>query len=138
MEVLFTLFSEHYETGSVMITKNLPFSQWEQTFKDPTTTAAATDRLVYHTSQRHHRAQPGELPAGSVTEATEGISNELKHGNVSKEQANSILARQLHLYKLDDQYLKNGFAIRPNLELGTVTVLPFSICPVKDDMALPK
>ena len=35
MEVLFTLFAERYERGSVMITSNLPFSKW-------------IDRLVHH------------------------------------------------------------------------------------------
>jgi DNA replication protein DnaC len=48
MEVLFTLLADRYERGSVMITSNLPFSQWERIFKDPTTTAAAIDRLVHH------------------------------------------------------------------------------------------
>ncbi len=48
MEVLFTLLAERYERGSVMITSNLPFSQWEEIFKDPMTTAAAIDRLVHH------------------------------------------------------------------------------------------
>lgn len=48
MEVLFTLFSERYERGSVMITSNLPFSQWEKIFKNPMVTAAAIDRLVHH------------------------------------------------------------------------------------------
>ena len=48
MEVLFTLLSERYERGSVMLTSNLPFSKWEQIFKDPMTTAAAIDRLVHH------------------------------------------------------------------------------------------
>jgi DNA replication protein DnaC len=48
MEVLFTLLAERYERGSVMITSNLPFSQWESIFKDPMTTAAAIDRLVHH------------------------------------------------------------------------------------------
>jgi DNA replication protein DnaC len=48
MEVLFTLLAERYERGSVMITSNLPFSQWEVIFKDPMTTAAAIDRLVHH------------------------------------------------------------------------------------------
>ncbi len=48
MEVLFTLLAERYERGSVMITSNLPFSQWEAIFKDPMTTAAAIDRLVHH------------------------------------------------------------------------------------------
>ena len=48
MEVLFTLLAHRYERGSVMITSNLPFSKWENIFKDPMTTAAAIDRLVHH------------------------------------------------------------------------------------------
>lgn len=48
MEVLFTLLAHCYERISVMLTSNLPFSQWEKIFKDPMTTAAAIDRLVHH------------------------------------------------------------------------------------------
>lgn len=48
MEVLFTLLSERYERGSVLVSSNLPFSKWEKIFKDPMTTAAAIDRLIHH------------------------------------------------------------------------------------------
>ncbi len=48
MEVLFTLLAERYERKSVIITSNLVFSQWDQIFKDPMTTAAAIDRVVHH------------------------------------------------------------------------------------------
>ena len=48
MEVLFTLLAERYERGSVLLTSNLPFSKWDQIFKDTMTTAAAIDRLVHH------------------------------------------------------------------------------------------
>jgi DNA replication protein DnaC len=48
MEVLFGLLAERYERKSVMITSNLVFSQWDQIFKDPMTTAAAIDRVVHH------------------------------------------------------------------------------------------
>ena len=48
MEVLFTFLADRYEQCSLMITSNLPFSKWEQIFKDPMTTAAAIDRLVHH------------------------------------------------------------------------------------------
>lgn len=48
MEVLFTLLADCYERTSVLLTSNLPFSKWEQIFKDPMTTAAAIDRLVHH------------------------------------------------------------------------------------------
>ena len=48
MEVLFTLLAERYERRSVIVTSNLVFSQWNQIFKDPMTTAAAVDRMVHH------------------------------------------------------------------------------------------
>jgi DNA replication protein DnaC len=48
MEVLFALLAERYERKSVMITSNLVFSEWNQIFKDPMTTAAAIDRVVHH------------------------------------------------------------------------------------------
>jgi DNA replication protein DnaC len=48
MEVLFTVLAHRYESRSVLLTSNLVFSQWEQIFKDPMTTAAAIDRLVHH------------------------------------------------------------------------------------------
>jgi DNA replication protein DnaC len=48
MEILFTLLAERYERRSVIITSNLVFSQWDQIFKNPMTTAAAIDRVVHH------------------------------------------------------------------------------------------
>jgi DNA replication protein DnaC len=48
MEVLFIFLADRYERSSLMITSNLPFSKWEQIFKDPMTAAAAIDRLVHH------------------------------------------------------------------------------------------
>ena len=48
MEVLFTLLADRYERSSIIITSNLPFSKWDQIFKDTMITAAAIDRLVHH------------------------------------------------------------------------------------------
>ncbi|MCP4141391.1 MAG: ATP-binding protein [Chloroflexi bacterium] len=48
--VLFTFLADRYEQGSLMITSNIPFSKWEQIFKDPMTTAAAIDRIVHHST----------------------------------------------------------------------------------------
>ena len=48
IEVLFTLMAERYERGSMLITSNLVFRQWDRIFRDPMTTAAAIDRLVHH------------------------------------------------------------------------------------------
>jgi len=77
MEVLFTLLADRYEAGSVLITSNLPFSQWETIFKDPMTTAAAIDRLVHHSvilelnvpSYRMAQAQRQAGPAAGLAPA---------------------------------------------------------------------
>lgn len=49
-DVLFVLLSERYEQRSLVITSNLPFSQWDRVFKDAMTTMAAVDRLVHHST----------------------------------------------------------------------------------------
>ena len=48
MEVLFTFLAERYERGSVIITSNLPFSKWDNIFKDQMMTTAVVDRIVHH------------------------------------------------------------------------------------------
>ena len=50
VEVLFTLLAERYERRSLIITSNLVFSEWDQIFKNPMTTAAAIDRVVHHST----------------------------------------------------------------------------------------
>lgn len=50
VEVLFTLMSDRYERRSLVITSNLLFSNWDQIFKNPMTTAAAIDRVVHHSA----------------------------------------------------------------------------------------
>lgn len=50
MEVLFTLLADCYETTSIFLTSNLPFSKWEGIFKDAMMAAAAIDRLVHHST----------------------------------------------------------------------------------------
>ncbi len=46
--VLFELICHRYETGSIIITANQPFSQWDTIFPDSMMTVAAIDRLVHH------------------------------------------------------------------------------------------
>ena len=75
MEVLFTLLAERYERGSVMLTSNLPFSKWEQIFKDAMTTAAAIDRLVHHSvilelNVPSYRLEKAKKPDTGKTEKT--------------------------------------------------------------------
>ena len=48
MEVLFSLLSQRYERGSVLLSSNLAFSGWESVFKDAMMAAAVIDRLIHH------------------------------------------------------------------------------------------
>lgn len=46
--VLFELIARRYETRSLAIAANQPFSAWERVFPDKAVTVAAIDRLVHH------------------------------------------------------------------------------------------
>jgi DNA replication protein DnaC len=46
--VLFELIAHRYETGSMMITSNQAFSEWDSIFANSAMTVAAIDRLVHH------------------------------------------------------------------------------------------
>ena len=46
--VLFELIAHRYETGSLIITSNQSFADWDQIFPDEMMTVAAIDRLVHH------------------------------------------------------------------------------------------
>ena len=48
--VLFEFIAHRYESGSLIITSNQPFSQWDQIFPDSMMTIAAIDRLIHHAS----------------------------------------------------------------------------------------
>jgi len=47
--LFFNVIAKRYEVGSVIVTSNLPFSQWSTAFaEDQTLTAALLDRLLHH------------------------------------------------------------------------------------------
>ena len=47
-ELLFEVISQCYERGSLIITSNLPFDEWTQTFGSERLTGALLDRLTHH------------------------------------------------------------------------------------------
>jgi len=47
-ELLFEVFSQRYEQGSTIITSNLPFDEWTETFGSERLTGALLDRLTHH------------------------------------------------------------------------------------------
>ena len=47
-ELLFEVFSQRYEQGSVLVTSNLPFDEWPEVFGSERLTGALLDRLTHH------------------------------------------------------------------------------------------
>jgi DNA replication protein DnaC len=47
VELLFRVFADRYERGSMLITTNLPFGEWNQIFQGERMTAALLDRLTH-------------------------------------------------------------------------------------------
>jgi len=47
-ELLFEIISQRYERGSIIITSNLPFDEWTETFGSERLTGALLDRLTHH------------------------------------------------------------------------------------------
>jgi DNA replication protein DnaC len=47
VELLFRVFAERYERASLLVTSNLPFSEWNQIFQGERMTAALLDRLTH-------------------------------------------------------------------------------------------
>ena len=56
-ELLFEVFSQRYERGSVLVTTNLPFDEWTDVFGFERLTGALLDRLTHHV---HILAMNGE------------------------------------------------------------------------------
>jgi DNA replication protein DnaC len=47
-ELLFEVFSQRYERGSMLVTSNLPFAEWTEVLGSERLTGALLDRLTHH------------------------------------------------------------------------------------------
>ena len=48
--VLFDLIADRYESSSIIIKANQPFSEWDNIFPDSMMAVAAIDRIIHHAS----------------------------------------------------------------------------------------
>ena len=77
-ELLFELISQRYERGSTLITSNLPFDEWTETFGSERLTGALLDRLTHHVtilemngdSYRLAQSRTRKTPANALRQAT--------------------------------------------------------------------
>ncbi len=78
-ELLFEVFSQRYERGSILVTTNLPFDEWTEVLGSERLTGALLDRLTHRVhilemngeSYRLRQSKTGVVlrPAGSPTDA---------------------------------------------------------------------
>jgi DNA replication protein DnaC len=65
--VLFELIADRYESTSLIITANQPFSEWDQIFPDNNMAVAAIDRLVHHATIINIQDNSYRKPANQTT-----------------------------------------------------------------------
>ncbi len=71
-ELLFEVFSQRYERGSILVPTNLPFDEWTEVFGSERLTGALLDRLTHHVhilemNSESYRLKRSRDSAGSRT-----------------------------------------------------------------------
>lgn len=72
-ELLFELIPQSYERGSTMITSNLPFDEWTETFDTERLTGALLDRLTHHVNILEMNGDSYRLGQSSARKTDAGI-----------------------------------------------------------------
>lgn len=83
--VLFELIARRYETRSLAIAANQPFSAWDRIFPDKAVTVAAIDRLVHHATilemnvDSYRRRTAADRIAANIDNRTTTTTDSLNH-----------------------------------------------------------
>ena len=71
-ELLFEVFSQRYERGSILVTINLPFDEWTDVFGSERLTGALLDRLTHHVHILEMNGESYRLKGSRQNAATPG------------------------------------------------------------------
>ena len=71
-ELLFEVFSQRYERGSILVTTNLPFDEWTDVFGSERLTGALLDRLTHHVHILEMNGESYHLKGSRQNAATPG------------------------------------------------------------------
>ena len=74
-ELLFEVFSQRYERGSIMVTTNLPFDEWTEVFGSERLTGALLNRLTHRVHILEMNGESYRLRQGRQAEAVRAASN---------------------------------------------------------------
>ena len=70
-ELLFEMISQRYERGATLITSNLPFDEWTETFGTERLTGALLDRLTHHVNILEMNGESYRLAQSRTRKSTE-------------------------------------------------------------------
>ena len=101
-ELLFEVFSQRYERGSMMATTNLPFDEWTEVFGSERLTGVLLDRLTHHV----HIAYPGderpELPSQAQPGEHRNSSSSRSRQRIGRPTLNPVSSRSRSVAILPD------------------------------------
>ena len=108
-ELLFEVFSQRYETGSVLVTTNLPFDEWTEVLGSERLTGALLDRLTHHVHiLRDERPElpPKAEPAGHNTAVCRQPCRLLAHSSPTPDTTSHCSRRGPHVPVISGCHLR--------------------------------
>ena len=108
-ELLFEVFSQRYETGSVLVTTNLPFDEWTEVLGSERLTGALLDRLTHHVHiLRDERPElpPKAEPAGHNTAVCQQPCRLLAHSSPTPDTTSHCSRRGPHVPVISGCHLR--------------------------------
>ena len=94
-ELLFQVFSQRYERGSILVTTNLPFDEWTEVFGSERLTGALLDRLTHHVHilEMNDASVAGGITFGRTNYFWRWVAGTKWAGRLSTSRATTATAR---------------------------------------------